>query len=133
MHLRRKLDHTGIAGGCNRSKSRRSENRVRSSQRGCIRQIENLSTDFGRVSFTELNALDESNVDILKARSLNRITRTVADRELRRGNKSIRIKVPARCALPVRQIGIAQAVRPLGTKSGKCIEIGILSYGERHA
>src|SRR5437867_8473332 len=83
MHLRRKLDHTGIAGGCKRSKSRRSENRVRSSQRGCIRQIENLSADFGRVSFTELNALDESNVDILKARSLNRITRTVADRELR--------------------------------------------------
>ena len=94
MHLRRKLDHTGIDGGCNRSKSRRSENRVRSSQRGCIRQIENLSADFDRVSFTELNALDESNVDILKAPSLNRITRTVADRELRRGNKSIRIKVP---------------------------------------
>src|SRR5437867_11274003 len=107
MHLRRKLDHTGIAGGCKRSKSRRSENRVRSSQRGCIRHIENLIADFGGVSFTELNALDESNVDILKARSLNRITRTGADRELRRGNKSIRIRVPAGCALSVRQIWIA--------------------------
>ena len=77
--------------------------------------------------------LTEHNIERPVSRAHHRITRTVANGELRRLNEGGGVEPAAGGALGVRQGRIQQTVGPLNAESGESIQIGGLGDRRRAA
>src|SRR5262249_8044403 len=110
---------------------RRPEDDIGSSERRCVGQIECFGAELHIHPLANVRSLDQREVGVAIRRPAHRVSRRIAQRELRRRHERRSNEELFGPTLRSRQLRIRQAIWALSAVAGESIEIRRLRYGER--